>query len=300
MMKKSMVLARCGLILGSVFYASTLFSQESSTTWKGTLNAGGTQLRLEIDVSENNGKYSGELRSLDQGNIKAKTTEIKNDDVNLNFLIPRFGAKFNGKYTSDRKSVKGTFSQNGKSIPLTLTRVDSKDDSKPKPTESLKEAWVGKLNLGVIKPVMQFRIVKLNSGETKAYFDSVTEGLKGFPATFTSDGKTLKFNVARIKLSFEGKLNETVDQAKGTWSQGGRNIPLTLKKQANEYDSVNVWDNRPQKPVGPFPYDSEEVKFENTVDDLTLAGTLTIPKKPGRHPAVVLISGSGPRIVTSP
>lgn len=303
MMIKQQVLSCYALILGLALYASSVFAQESTTTtWKGTLNAGGAKLRLEIEIIEKNGEFSGELRSLDQGNAKAKTTEIKSDNESLRFAIPRFGAEFSGKYAKDGARVEGTFSQNGASIPLTLTKADPKDGKTPKPNafqtkskESLKEAWVGELNLGIMKPVMQFRIVTLKSGKTAAYFDSVTEGRTGFHATTSNDGKTLQFDVARIRLSFKGKLTEAGDQAEGIWSQGGRNIPLVLKKQSTEYDSVNVWENRPQRPVGPFPYDAEEVTFKNRTDQLTLAGTLTIPKKPGRHPAVVLISGSGPQ-----
>ncbi|MDE0936131.1 MAG: alpha/beta hydrolase [Mariniblastus sp.] len=303
MMMKKMILARCTLILGLAFFASNVFSQEfTTTTWKGTLNAGGAKLRLEIDVIEKGGEFTGELRSLDQGDAKAKATEIKIDSESFGFTVPRFGAKFRGKYAKDKTSVEGTFSQNGANIPLTLTTSGSKDGNTPKsdtlkanPKETLKEAWVGELKMGIMKPVMQFRIVTLASGKTAAYFDSITEGRTGFPATTSVDGKTLKFDVAKIKLTFRGELNEAGDEAKGTWSQAGRNIPLILKKQSTVYDSVNVWKNRPQRPVGPFPYDAEEVTFENKADNLTLAGTLTIPKKPGRHPVVVLISGSGPQ-----
>jgi len=303
MMKKKLILARCTMILGLSVFASAICSQESTTTtWKGTLNAGGEKLRLEIDVTEKRGEFKGELRSLDQGNVKAKTTEIQASGESLLFSIPQFGAKFSGNYSKDRTQVEGTFSQSGTNIPLTLTKVDAKNDKPATPgnrkettKEVLKEAWVGELNMGVVKAVMQFRVVTLESGETAAYFDSVTEGRTGFPATTSVDGKTLEFDVARIKLSFKGKLNEEGDQAEGIWSQGGRSIPLVLKKQATEYDSANVWKNRPQRPVGPFPYDAEQVMFANRADNLTLAGTLTIPKKAGRHPVVVLISGSGPQ-----
>lgn len=41
-----------------------------------------------------------------------------------------------------------------------------------------------------------------------------------------------------------------------------------------------------------MPYSQEEVKFVNS--NVTLAGTLTLPKKSGRHPAVVMLHGSGP------
>jgi pimeloyl-ACP methyl ester carboxylesterase len=51
--------------------------------------------------------------------------------------------------------------------------------------------------------------------------------------------------------------------------------------------------NRPQEPVKPYPYYSEEVTFQNTQENITLAGTLTLPSKEGNYPVVILISGSG-------
>lgn len=45
-----------------------------------------------------------------------------------------------------------------------------------------------------------------------------------------------------------------------------------------------------QAPVAP-PYKQEDVTLKN--GDITLAGTLTLPSEAGRHPAVVLITGSG-------
>jgi len=52
---------------------------------------------------------------------------------------------------------------------------------------------------------------------------------------------------------------------------------------------------RPQEPKKPFPYDAEEVIVENSAAGVKLAGTLTLPRRPGPHPAVVMISGSGPQ-----
>ena len=267
--------------------------EPQTTTWKGTLDANGTKLRLEIDFTENAGGFSGELRSLDQGNALLKTADISFDGDTLSFSIPQIRAEFTGKLQQDGTVAEGTFSQSGMNLPLTLTKSDSKAEHN-KPAEKLKEAWIGELNMGIVKPLMQFRIVTKEGGDTGAYFDSVSEGRTGFAATWSIDGDQLNFDVAEIKLSYRGTLNEAGDMAEGTWSQGGRDVPLTLKKQAAEYSSENVWENRPQRPVAPFPYDSEEVTFENTADGVTLAGTLTIPENPGPHPAVILISGSGP------
>ncbi|GAE83137.1 hypothetical protein JCM10512_1392 [Bacteroides reticulotermitis JCM 10512] len=67
----------------------------------------------------------------------------------------------------------------------------------------------------------------------------------------------------------------------GTFVQG-RPIVLDLKKR-----------KRPQEPVAPFPYKSEEVTVRNEADGINLAGTLTLPEKGTQFPAVVLVTGSG-------
>ncbi len=50
---------------------------------------------------------------------------------------------------------------------------------------------------------------------------------------------------------------------------------------------------RPQEPIPPFPYREEEVQCENHVDQVTLAGTLTLPFGEGPFPTIILIQGSG-------
>ncbi|MDR0542386.1 MAG: alpha/beta hydrolase [Dysgonamonadaceae bacterium] len=52
---------------------------------------------------------------------------------------------------------------------------------------------------------------------------------------------------------------------------------------------------RPQNPQPPYPYHSEDVRFENKEAGVVLAGTFTWPKEGKNFPAVVLISGSGPQ-----
>ncbi|MGX1807812.1 alpha/beta hydrolase family protein [Nocardia sp. NPDC055321] len=50
---------------------------------------------------------------------------------------------------------------------------------------------------------------------------------------------------------------------------------------------------RSQEPKPPWPYRSEEVTYRS--DAITVAGTLTLPRDGGPHPAVLLITGSGPQ-----
>ena len=201
-------------------------------SWVGTLDAQGKKLRLKINIRERAGKLTGELVSLDQGNFTTAVSDIIVKGDKLSFSIPGASATFSGKYAKDGASAAGTFTQGGGKMPLTLSRSAAKET----PQGTLKEAWIGELSAGLVKPVMQFRIVTLKSGETQAYFDSVTEGRTGFKATWSVDGDKLKFDVASIKLQYRGTLNKAGDTAEGIWSQGGREIPLTLKKHATEYE----------------------------------------------------------------
>jgi pimeloyl-ACP methyl ester carboxylesterase len=74
----------------------------------------------------------------------------------------------------------------------------------------------------------------------------------------------------------------------GVLYQGPASLPLVLKRVA---DLPTI--NRPQDPKKPYPYDEEEVSYRNEKDNIKLAGTLTLPRGGGSHPAVVLITGSG-------
>ncbi len=60
-------------------------------------------------------------------------------------------------------------------------------------------------------------------------------------------------------------------------------------------DQADLELKRPQNPVKPYPYREEEVSYENKVQNVTLAGTLTIPQGKGPFPVVLLITGSGPQ-----
>ena len=71
-------------------------------------------------------------------------------------------------------------------------------------------------------------------------------------------------------------------------------IPLTVERVADVADS-EAPPERPQHPKAPYSYREEFHKVENPKADLTLAGTLTLPKEKGKFPAVILISGSGPQ-----
>ena len=111
-------------------------------------------------------------------------------------------------------------------------------------------AWSGDLNVMGTKLPLVF-----NFSADGCTLDSPAQGAKDIPAqkSVAEDG-TIKVTVAMIGATFEGKMEG--DCINGTFAQGALQLPLTLKRGAQEV-------RRPQTPVAPFPYKQEEVSFEN-------------------------------------
>ncbi|CAN5389687.1 alpha/beta fold hydrolase [soil metagenome] len=117
-----------------------------------------------------------------------------------------------------------------------------------------------------------------------------TFNVSGIEPTSTSlkDGK-LMIDGAELGMKYEGFWNKTSNQIEGTYTEGGVQLDLTLKKGNPEIAKPN----RPQEPVKPYPYYEEEVVFNNTEAGISLTGTFTRPTLKGKYPVVILISGSG-------
>lgn len=98
------------------------------------------------------------------------------------------------------------------------------------------------------------------------------------------------------KARFEVKPDADGKTAAGVLKQVGQEFKVTMKRLGE--GEVVKGSARPQEPKPPFPYTSMDVTFKvergGNIGH-TLAGTLTIPEGPGPHPAVVLVSGSGPQ-----
>lgn len=133
--------------------------------------------------------------------------------------------------------------------------------------------------------------VTADNGELKSTMDSPDQGAKGIPTTATTfENSTLKITIINAGIEYTGTLgNENI--IVGTFKQAGQSFPMNLSKEAIEKEVVA----RPQEPVKPYPYYSEDITFENKEAKITLAGTLTLPKENGLFPVVILISGSGPQ-----
>ena len=80
------------------------------------------------------------------------------------------------------------------------------------------------------------------------------------------------------------------DTLRGIWSQMGEDYIINLGLTP-EVEAFRI--RRPQTPKEPYPYYSENIKFQNKKAKIWLAGTLTLPDTLHNWPVVILVSGSG-------
>jgi fermentation-respiration switch protein FrsA (DUF1100 family) len=159
--------------------------------------------------------------------------------------------------------------------------------SQPK---DLTGIWAGKLSLpNSLELAIVFNLSKDDSGKYTSTLDSPDQGAMGIPTESTIiTGDSILIKIPMVQGFYTGKIFYDEMKIEGKWSQGGMSLDLTVNKVEKLEGR-----NRPQEPKEPFPYNSEEVLFENEIDDVVLAGTLTYPKEGNNFPAVVMISGSG-------
>ena len=258
--------------------------------WTGTLDAGARVFRFRIErLIDDSGGVSQQLVSIDEGNQAFKLDDFRLDETQLSFELKRTKAKYTGTLSEAGATSTGKWTQAGKDFELSFHQ------SATAPVDRPVEAWAGTMTALFQKLQMRIRIYRDETGTESVFFDSVTQKQGGFKATRTIDEQEWTIDVTALGAGFKGTINSDKTEIVGTWNQSGLGFDLTLVPEKIIEENVVPAIRRPQTPKAPFPYAVEDVKFENKVDGIELAGTLTIPETDKPCPAVVLISGSGPQ-----
>lgn len=149
--------------------------------------------------------------------------------------------------------------------------------------------WQGSISAGgkTVRIVMH---VTEAGGKLSATMDSPDQGVTGIPcAGIKLSADTVRVDMSNIGVTYDGLLKDD-NNITGAWHQGGGVIPLDLAKTDKPAEM-----SRPQTPKPPFDYQSEDVTFSNKDKSIQYGATITMPKDGAKHPAVLLISGSGPQ-----
>jgi len=155
--------------------------------------------------------------------------------------------------------------------------------------KSIEGIWVGTLKSLGIGAEIVFKISEISENKFAATMDIPLERVQEIPVDkVTFQNGNLRLEMKSMRTTFEGRIKEDFSTVEGELKQGGQSIPLVLRR-VNEAPKLR----RPQDPNKPYPYNEEEVTYENKKAGIKLAGTLTYPQSKGPFPAVLIVSGSG-------
>lgn len=151
----------------------------------------------------------------------------------------------------------------------------------------LPGTWEGRITTSISMRVV-FRFSKDSTGRLVASSESPDQGVKGMPCNIIAvSADSIRLELPSAKAVYSGRFaGDSV--INGKLAQGGATIPLTVRKVA----AVSVL-KRPQTPLPPFAYRSEDVEYDNKSKSVHFGATITIPPGKGPFPAVLLITGSG-------
>jgi dienelactone hydrolase len=258
--------------------------------WHGTVagSTGDSTIVLHVTRAEG-GALTGTFENRDVApGSGAPVTDLAVSDGHLTFRVPAVRATYEGTWDEAARQWRGAVTT-GRAMPLDFAK--GSPPAKPR-IEGLDGVWqtTVEANGAKLRQVLRF-----STGEwgTTALFDSPDQYVNNMPVgDLARDGRVVRFSLARGAARFEGTLSEDGETLTGAFSAAGQpQQTLTFTRtQAAELATLN----RPQNPVGPVPYKTEEVAFDNpAAPGVRLAGTLTLPQGRGPFPVAIMLSGSG-------
>jgi pimeloyl-ACP methyl ester carboxylesterase len=259
--------------------------------YAGTLQAGEAQLHLVLHLTKNlQGELHASLDSLDQAVFAIEASATSFHGSTLKFEVASVGAHFEGTFSPDRKTIDGQWSQGDAALPITFRRKDTprKPNDARFPVEGL---WQTALETHGMRLRFQLHVSHDTDGNLVASLDSLDQSVSGLPAVNVSQKENVvHFEIPAVAGTYDGTLNAARNSLTGKWLQTGADATLTFTRSDQPLEL-----RRPQIPAKPYSYHEEEVTFANKAANVTLAGTLTLPKGTGPFAAAVLVAGSGPQ-----
>ena len=201
--------------------------------WVGTLDVG-PGLVMEIDLGRQGDGWRGTMSVPAQLSKGIPLTVLTVKGSTVEFALKAAGDPgFTGTLSADGKTITGTFSQGGGSIPLVLAWK-----GEPQFAAAVKNAavspglvgsWEGTLD---VKGTMLRLVLTLANGADGATGKLVSLDQSNFEmpvAQITEEGSRLKLGVPMVSGGFDGEVKG--GEISGTWTQGPLTLPLVFKKR---------------------------------------------------------------------
>jgi len=202
--------------------------------WKGTLSAGGAELRLILHVTAaKDGSLTATLDSVDQGAYGIPVTTVTLKDSKLDLTVDSVHGSYTGTVNKDASEIDGTWTQ-GQPIDLNFHRsatpLPPPAPLKPAPPTDIDGTWSGTLNTGAKELHMIFKVVNTQDGLT-AQMQSPDQSPVWIPATSVKrSGSSLTIEIKGIGVLYDGKIADGQGTIDGKFTQMGNAFSLLLQR----------------------------------------------------------------------
>ena len=234
---KALMIRNLTLLVGLVSMLAPACRAQAQVAgdWKGTLSAGGVELRIILHVSPaKDGSLTATMDSVDQGTYGIPITTVTLKDSKFSLVVDAVHGTYDGIVNKDASEIDGTWSQ-GMPLPLNLRRATAAEAARPPaptpaPPTDIDGTWTGVLDTGTTKLRILFKIVNTQGGLT-AQMQSPDQSPVWIPATSVKrDGSSLTIEIKGIGAVYDGKIANGLTTIDGKFTQMGNAFSLSLQR----------------------------------------------------------------------
>ena len=142
-----------------------------------------------------------------------------------------------GSISEDGKSISGDFTAGGNPVPFSITRAGEPNVVLPTISHTVPDSFAGEWGGGIDMGTMNMRLIlKITNGPAgaTAVLISPDQGGSEIPVTsIETVAKKLTLKVSAVGGELVADLDADGTTLTGTWSQGGKVLPVTLKKSGS-------------------------------------------------------------------
>jgi hypothetical protein len=200
--------------------------------WVGSIEGPG--IGVEVDLGRQGDGWRGTISIPIQGTkgIPLSDLAVKNTSVEFAIKGAPGDPRFKGDLSQDGKTITGTFSQGGASLPLTLAwKGEAQFEAVPKNpavSKALLGTWEGALDIQGKTLRLVLTLANADDGVSGKLVSLDQNNFEMPVTTIAESGSRLKLAVSMVSGGFDGEVKG--DEIVGTWTQGGGSLPLTFKR----------------------------------------------------------------------
>ena len=218
--------------------------------WQGTANVEGTDYHIIVHITAaKDGTLGATLDSPELGVTGVATSGVTYKDSKFSMNVDAYHGVFTGTLSSDGTKITGVF-EGDHETPLEFTRVTATaaaptaaaptaaaaaptqaEAPKPAMPSDIDGAWAGTLDVNGRTLRILLKVMNTADGLTAQLQSPDQNPMWAKASTVTRENGTLSASFASFGVELSGKIAADLGSIDGTFSQGGGNMPLVLKRE---------------------------------------------------------------------